>query len=53
MVNSLARPGGNVTGITILGGEKAESDWNCLKRPFLKFPVSESLRPPFKPLYAR
>ena len=38
-VESLARPGGNVTGLTTLSGELAVSGWSCSKKPFPNLPV--------------
>ena len=40
LVDSLARPGGNVTGITNISGEQAGSGWNCSKKPFPNLLVS-------------
>jgi putative tryptophan/tyrosine transport system substrate-binding protein len=40
LVDSLARPGGNVTGITNLSIELGGSSWSCSKKPFPKPPVS-------------
>jgi putative ABC transport system substrate-binding protein len=46
-VESLARPGGNVTGITSLNRELARSDWNCSRMLFPNSPVSRfsTIRP--------
>ena len=41
VVESLARPGGNVTGITNLTREQAGSGWSCLEKPFPNLPVSQ------------
>jgi len=41
LVDSLARPGGNVTGVTNIGAVLAASDWSYLKKPF---PRSLALR---------
>ena len=35
LVESLARPGGNVTGVTNLATNSAGSGWSCSKKPFL------------------
>ena len=40
LVQSLARPGGNVTGVTILSRELAVSGWSCSKKPFPELPAS-------------
>ena len=40
IVKSLARPGGNVTGLTNLGRELAGSGWSCSRKPFPMLPVS-------------
>jgi putative ABC transport system substrate-binding protein len=40
LVESLARPGGNVTGITILAGEPSENGLSCSKRPSPRLRVS-------------
>ena len=41
LVESLARPGGNVTGITnLIQRTRRQSGWSCLKKPFPKLPVS-------------
>jgi ABC-type uncharacterized transport system substrate-binding protein len=47
LVESLARPGGNVTGITLLSREQAGSGWSCSKKRFPKLPVSRfsTIRP--------
>ena len=46
-VESLARPGGNVTGVTNLTRELGGSGWSCSKKPFPKLPVSRfsTIRP--------
>ena len=41
VVESLARPGGNVTGITLLTEKSAGSGWSCSKRPSARLPVSQ------------
>ncbi len=43
LVASLAKPGGNVTGITILSPELAVSDWSCSRRLFAGSHVWPSL----------
>jgi ABC-type uncharacterized transport system substrate-binding protein len=49
LVESLARPGGNVTGLTTLSRELAGSGWSCSKKPFPNLPVSRfSTIPPFR-----
>ena len=40
LVESLARPGGNVTGLTNLTTELGASGWNCSKKPYPDLPVS-------------
>ena len=47
LVESLARPGGNVTGLTLLNRKQAVSGWSCLKKRFPKLPVSRfsTIRP--------
>jgi hypothetical protein len=42
LVASLARPGGNITGFTIMGADLAGNGWSCSKRPFQKSPVLPS-----------
>ena len=50
-VESLARPGGNVTGLTLLSKTLAENGWSCSKKPFPNLPVSRySMIRPFRPL---
>ena len=54
LVESLARPGGNVTGLTRLSRELAGSGWSCSKKPFPNLPVSRlSTNRPFVPRYSR
>ena len=54
LVESLARPGGNVTGITNLTRELGGSGWSCSKKPFPKLPVSRfSTIRPLRPMYSR
>ena len=54
LVESLARPGGNVTGVTILSRELGGSGWSCSKKPFPKLPVSRfSTMRPVRALYPR
>jgi ABC-type uncharacterized transport system substrate-binding protein len=51
LIDSLARPGGNVTGITNLGGELGGKRLELLKRSFPKLPVSRfSTIQPFRPV---
>ena len=51
LVESLARPGGNVTGITNLNRELGGSGWSCSKKPFAKLLVSRfSTIRPFRPV---
>src|SRR3990172_11051853 len=47
LIESLARPGGNVTGLTLLNRKQAVSGWSCLKKRFPKLPVSRfsTIRP--------
>ncbi|HET9788982.1 MAG TPA: ABC transporter substrate binding protein, partial [Pyrinomonadaceae bacterium] len=47
LVESLARPGGNVTGLSILSRELAGKRWSCSKKRFLNLPVSRfsTIRP--------
>ncbi len=53
LVESLARPGGNVTGITNLSRELPGSGWSCSKKPFPNLPVSRfSTIRPFRPVYS-
>src|SRR5262249_29657514 len=40
LIESLARPGSNVTGITNLSNELGGSGWSCSKKPFPNLPVS-------------
>jgi putative ABC transport system substrate-binding protein len=40
LVESLARPGGNVTGLTLLSRELGVSGWSCSKKRFPNLPVS-------------
>jgi putative tryptophan/tyrosine transport system substrate-binding protein len=42
LVDSLARPGGNVTGLTLLTRDLAEKDWNCSTRWFRGYRASGS-----------
>ena len=52
-VESLARPGGNVTGITNLSGELGGKRQSCSKKPFPKLPVSRfSTIRPIRPMYS-
>jgi ABC-type uncharacterized transport system substrate-binding protein len=53
-VESLARPGGNVTGLTNLRGELGGSGWSCSKKRYPNFPVSRfcTIRP-IRPFYTR
>jgi len=39
LVESLARPGGNVTGITNITKELGGSGWSCSKKPFPNLPT--------------
>ena len=41
LVESLARPGGNVTGVASLNRELGESGWSCSKKRFPNLPVSQ------------
>ena len=43
LVDSLARPGGNITGITRLTRELSGNDWNCLRRRFQRSRASAYL----------
>ena len=47
LVESLARPGGNVTGVTNLSRELGGSGWSCSKKPFPNLPASRfsTIRP--------
>ena len=54
LVESLARPGGNVTGLTALARELAGSGWSCSKKPFPNLPVSRfSTIRPVRTVYTR
>jgi putative ABC transport system substrate-binding protein len=48
-VASLARPGGNITGLSTLAPEMAGKHWNCLKRSFPSFRGWPFLVPPQAP----
>jgi putative ABC transport system substrate-binding protein len=51
LIESLARPGANVTGLTNLVGKLGVSGWSCLKSPFPKLPVSRlSTSRPLQPM---
>jgi putative tryptophan/tyrosine transport system substrate-binding protein len=53
-VESLARPGGNVTGLTALNRELGGSGWSCSKKRYPNFPVSRfSTIRPICPVYTR
>ena len=53
-VESLARPGGNVTGLTALGRELGGKRLELLKEAVPKFPVSRfSTIRPVRPVYTR
>ena len=53
-IESLARPGGNVTGLTNLNRELVGSGWSCSKKPFPKLLVSQfSTIRPFRSVYSR
>ena len=41
LVESLARPGGNVTGVTTLVESSAASGWSCSKKPFRNLLASQ------------
>jgi ABC-type uncharacterized transport system substrate-binding protein len=47
LIESLARPGGNVTGLTLSNRELGGSGWSCSKKPFQNLPVSRffTIRP--------
>ena len=47
LVASLARPGGNITGLSGLGPELSGKGWSCSKKHFLEFPAwaSFGIRP--------
>ena len=52
LVESLARPGGNITGVTNLGSELGGKRLELLKEAVLKVVVSRfSTIPPFRALY--
>jgi putative ABC transport system substrate-binding protein len=52
-VDSLARPGGNVTGLALLVTETAGSGWSCSKKPFPNLPASRfSTIRLFRPMYS-
>jgi putative ABC transport system substrate-binding protein len=54
LIESLARPGGNVTGITNLGRELGGKRLELLKEAFPKLPVSRfSTSRPFRAVYSR
>ena len=54
LVESLARPGGNVTGLTTLSRELGGKRRSCSKKPFPKLPVSRfSTIRPFDSVYSR
>ena len=54
LVESLARPGGNVTGLTNLARELGGSGWSCSKKPFPNLPVSRfSTIRPVRAVYSR
>ncbi len=54
LVESLARPGANVTGLTNLARELGGSGWSCSKKPFPNLPVSRfSTMRSILPMYAR
>jgi ABC-type uncharacterized transport system substrate-binding protein len=51
-VESLARPGGNVTGLALLVSELHGNGWSCSKKPFPNLPVSRfSTIRLFRPMY--
>jgi ABC-type uncharacterized transport system substrate-binding protein len=53
-IESLARPGGNVTGLTLLGGELGGKRMELLKKRFPNLPVSPfSTIRPFRSVYFR
>jgi ABC-type uncharacterized transport system substrate-binding protein len=53
LVDSLARPGGNVTGITLLTRELSGKRLDCSKKPFPNLPVSRfSTIRPVGPVYS-
>ena len=53
-IESLARPGGNVTGVTKLNENYTASGWSCSKKPFPKLSVSRfSTIRPFRAMHAR
>jgi putative ABC transport system substrate-binding protein len=54
LIESLALPGGNVTGVTNLTRELGGSGWSCSKKPFPNLPVSRfySIRP-IRSMYSR
>jgi len=49
LVASLARPGGNITGLTTLGAELTPNVWICSRRRFPACPVSPSSGIPVPP----
>jgi putative tryptophan/tyrosine transport system substrate-binding protein len=52
-VESLARPGGNVTGLTNLSVQLGGKRLGCSKKPFLNLPVSRfSTIRPLRPMYS-
>ena len=54
LVESLARPGGNVTGVTTLSGEIDGKRLSCSKKPFPKLPVLRfSTIRLLRPMYSR
>ena len=42
LIDSLARPGGNVTGLTLLTSDLTENGWNCLKKSLRRYRASDS-----------
>ena len=53
LIESLAHPGGNVTGITNLSGELGGKRWSCSKKPLPKLPVSRFSTSRSRAVYAR
>src|SRR5262245_25818451 len=54
LIESLARPGGNVTGITNLTTELVGSGWSCSKKPFPNLPALHFFMiRPFQEVYFR
>ena len=39
LINNLARPGGNITGLTNIAAVLAGNDWSCSRKPFLNSPA--------------